>query len=117
MDKVRPSRPKLESFLKEVCAEDVEDTGKELFGPIIKKKISDTIKTFNEALKKIDPPQTPKHSCPQNHFLGRGSGARYSATSSSSFQHKPYTNQNQQKRVFRPNRKRPFQANKSQLSK
>ena len=61
VDKIRPSRPKLASFLKEVCAEDVGDTGKELFGPTIKKKISeraDTIKSFNEALKKIDPPQT-----------------------------------------------------------
>ena len=52
-------RPRLASFLKEVCSEELGDTGGELFGPSAKKKLAEqaeTIKAFNEVLTKIDPP-------------------------------------------------------------
>lgn len=100
VDRVKESRPQLASFLKEVCSEDMGDSGRELFGPAVKKKLgerADTIKAFNEALTKLDPPaKTEKDKATSSHFLGRGSDAKYGG--SPSYQHsKPYTNH----RVFR----------------
>ena len=62
IDRVKSSRPCLACFLKEVCSEELGDTG-ELFGPSAKKKLmerAETIKAFNEALTKLDPPPGPK---------------------------------------------------------
>jgi len=104
IDRVKSSRPCLACFLKEVCSEELGDTGGELFGPSAKKKLTEraeTIKAFNEALTKLDPPSGPraaKTSTTQSRFLGRSSNTRYGSASSSHFP-KPYTNH----RIFRQN--------------
>ena len=93
-DKVKESRPQLASFLKEVCSKDLGDSGGELFGPVVKKlgERADTIKAFNEALTKLDPPaKGERDRATSSHFLGRGSDAKYG--SAPSYQHpKPYAN-------------------------
>ena len=107
-DKIKPTRPQLAQFLSEVCSDSKgppENSGKELFGPPIKKKITEraeTIKSFNEALAKIDAPRQSKPG--QGCFLGKSSGGKYSTTLSS--QHPELY---QRKQVFKPfqSRKRP----------
>jgi hypothetical protein len=54
------------------------DNGKELFGPVVKKKLGQrayTIKAFNEALTKLDPPAKTRND--NSRFLGRSSDAKY----------------------------------------
>ena len=58
---IAKSRPKLSSFLKEICKEDLGDTGVELFGPEVQKKITQrasTIEAFNKAISKVDNPSS-----------------------------------------------------------
>ena len=76
IDKVKVYRPRLASFLKEVCSEELGDAGGELFGPSAKKKLAEraeTIKAFNEVLTKIDPPSkagSSRSSTTEGHFWG-----------------------------------------------
>ena len=91
IDKVKFTRPRLASFLKEVCLEELGDTGGELFGPSAKKKLTEraeTIKAFNEALTKIDPSPKAgmsKTSTTEGRLLERSSNTRYGSASSSHF--------------------------------
>lgn len=80
IDKVKPTCPQLAGFMKEICKDGLEETGKKLFGPELKKKMNeraDTIKTFNKALVTLDPPGTSKQK-PQHtknvRFLGERPG-------------------------------------------
>lgn len=99
-DKVKESRPQLATFHREACSEDLGVSGRELFGPTVKNKLgerADTIKAFNEALAKLDPPAKAKEDkTPNNHFLGRSSDAKYGGTPSYQ-RSKPYASH----RVFR----------------
>ena len=115
VDKVKESRPQLASFLKEVCSEDLGDNGRESFGPAVKKKLgerADTIKAFNEALTKLDPPaKAEKDKATSSRFLGRSSDAKYGGAPS--YQHsKLYANH----RVFQWDKRagNKFSHNKSQ---
>lgn len=94
VDRVKESRPQLASFLKEVCSEDMGDSGRELFGPAVKKlgERADNIKTFNKALTKLDPPAKPKKVRQLAAiFLGRGLDTKYGGAPSYQ-DSKPYTN-------------------------
>ena len=101
IEKIKPTRPQLASFLTEVCTDPATDNpGKELFGPPIKKKISEraeTIESFNKALSRIDPPKQARSSTDRScRFLGKSSGGLYSSNPSSQ---RP---QLYGKRVFKP---------------
>ena len=59
INSISKSRPKLSSFMKEICKDDLGDTGTELFGPEIRKKITERanmIDAFNKAISKVDNP-------------------------------------------------------------
>ena len=88
---VKPKRPKLASFLEEVCNEKIDEPSKELFGPVVKKKLADraaTIKSFNESLSDLDGKSSRR-------FLGRGSSVKYGGSSSSHRPQRPYTSKPQ----------------------
>ena len=56
------SRPKLGSFLKDMCNDNLSNTRGELFGPDIREKIMDrasTIEAFNKAITLVDKPPKP----------------------------------------------------------
>ena len=81
IDRVKYKRPRLATFLQDICKEDLGESAQELFGPTVKRRISEraqTIKAFNESLRSLDPSPTSS----QRRFLGRGSSARYGSTSS-----------------------------------
>ena len=93
IDRVKYKRPRLATFLQDICKEDLG----ELFGPTVKRRISEraqTIKAFNESLRSLDP--SPSSS--QKRCLGKGSSARYGGTSSLP-RPQPYTDR---RRVFQP---------------
>ena len=82
IDTTKKSRPKLASFLQDICKGDLGDTGEDLFGPEARKKIverANTIDAFNKAVGKVDP--TTKRSNNQQgnagRFLSKGSGVSY----------------------------------------
>ena len=84
---------------------------------MVKKKLGEravTIKAFNEALTKLDPPaKGERDRATSSRFLGRGSDAKYGGASS--YQHsKPYANH----RVFRWDSRagNKFSHNKSQIN-
>ena len=69
----RKSRPKLGTFMKEVCTEDLGDTGSDLFGPVVRKKLTEranTIEAFNKAIATVDQQGTSK-STGSNHLRMR----------------------------------------------
>ena len=81
IDKVKPTGPQLAGFMKEICKEGMEEAGKDLFGPELKKKMNeraDTIKAFNKALVTLDPPgtskQKPQHTKNVGFFWGKAWG-------------------------------------------
>jgi len=67
VDSISKSKPKLAKFLREICKEDLGDTGSELFGPQARKKITEranTIEAFNKALVTVEAP-TSSYSAAQ----------------------------------------------------
>lgn len=65
INKVKPRKPHLASFLQDVC--------KELFGPTVKKRISEraqTMMNFNESIRSMDPPAKPRYITSKCRFLG-----------------------------------------------
>ena len=79
-----------------MCKDDLGDPNGELFGPVVKKKISKratTIKNFNESVKSLDTPAKK----PQNRFLGKGSGAKYGDPSHNQ---RPYNNSASSQRSY-----------------
>ena len=86
---ISKSRPKLSSFMKEICKDDIGDTGTELFGPEIRKKITEranTIDAFNKAITKVDnPPKSSSQPSTSSSFLSKGPTARYGGESGRSY--------------------------------
>ena len=81
---MKSTRPKLSQFLQEVCKEDLGESGAELFGPDVRKKIlerANTIDAFNKALTKVES-SASRNQPSQSRFLERGSGTRYGSGSS-----------------------------------
>ena len=66
IDSISKTKPKLATFLREICKEDLGDAGSELFGPQArnkqKKKRANTIKDFNKALLTVEAPVC-SHRC------------------------------------------------------
>ena len=65
IDAKKKSRPKLASFLQDICKGDLGDTGEDLFGPEARKKIlerANTIHAFNKAVGKVDPATKRSHN-------------------------------------------------------
>lgn len=104
IQQIKPKRPRLASFLDDICKEDLGDRGPELFGPKVRTRVSErasTFKNFNESVAAID--QNPKPSTPAtqskgNRFLGKGSGARYGGNPGRYYR-QPYPNNS---RVYAP---------------
>ena len=100
IDKVKLRRPRLASFLQDICKEDPGEPTKELFGPTFKKRITEraqTIKDFNQSLRSLDSPFAGPSQTSRKRFLGKDSKARYGSFSSLP-KPTPYTN----RRVFQP---------------
>ena len=96
-ESMKSTRPKLSQFLQEVCKEDLGDSGAELFGPEVRKKIlerANTIDAFNKALTKVESPAS-KNQRPQSRFLERGSNTRYGSGSSRNPRYIPYNRSRQ----------------------
>ena len=65
IEATKKSRPKLASFLQDICKGDLGDTGEDLFGPEARKKIverANTIGAFNKAVGKVDPATKRSHN-------------------------------------------------------
>ena len=96
-DSMKSTRPKLSQFPQEVCKEDLGESGAELFGPDVRKKIlerANTIDAFNKALTKVESPAS-RNQPSQSRFLERGLGTRYGSGSSRNTRYVPY-NRNRQ---------------------
>ena len=93
IDRVKYKRPRLATFLQDICKEDLGEPTRELFGPTVKRHISERAQTI-KSLRSLDP--SPSSS--QKRFLGKGSNARYGSTSSLP-RPQPYTDR---RRVFQP---------------
>ena len=99
ISKIKQKRPRLGSFLQDVC-KDLGEPSRELFGPTAKKRISEraqTIKDFNESLRSLDSLDKSSRQSSRGRFLGKDSRTRYGGTPGLS--KKPYINQ---KKVFQP---------------
>ena len=103
---IAKSRPKLSSFLKEICKEDLGDTGLELFGPEVRKKITQrasTIEAFNKAISKVDNPSSVPSS--SSSFLSKRPAAKYGGEPGRSYT--PYNKFRQHRQGYRGS-KGPF---------
>ena len=103
---IAKSRPKLSSFLKEICKEDLGDTGVELFGPEVRKKITQrasTIEAFNKAISKVDNPSSVPSS--SSSFLSKRPAAKYGGEPGRSYT--PYNKFRQYRQGYRGS-KGPF---------
>lgn len=93
IDSISGQHPNLAKFLWEICKGDLGDTGTELFGPQVRKKITDradTIEAFNKAIAKVEAPyrvnagqkqDTTESSC----FLSKCPTAVYGGRSGRSY--------------------------------
>ena len=96
------SRPKLGSFMKDVCNDNLSNTRGELFGPDIRKKITDrasTIEAFNKAITTVDKPT--KSGTSNSRFLSKRPNASYGGRSGK-FQYTPYNKFRSQKGQWKP---------------
>lgn len=93
IDSISGTRPNLAKFLREICKDDLGDTGTELFGPQARKKITDradTIDAFNKAVSKVE--SVPKSTTGQvrdsgesSRFLSKRPSAMYGSRSGRSY--------------------------------
>ena len=100
------SRPKLSTFMKEVCKDDLGDTGPELLGPEVRKKITEwanTIDVFNKAISNVDK-ATSASTVPSTSrsFLSKRPTAKYGGESGGSYT--PYSKFRQFKPGYRGNK-------------
>lgn len=103
---ISKSRPKLSSFMKEICKDDLGDTGTQLFGPEVRKKITEranTIDAFNKAISKVDnPTKSSSQPSTSGSFLSKGPAARYGGVPGRSYT--PYKKYHQHNPGFKSNR-------------
>ena len=100
INSIARSRPKLSSFLKEICKEDLGDTGDELFGPEVRKKITErasTIEAFNKAISRVDNPNSVPSS--SRSFLSKRPAAKYGGEPGRNYT--PYNKFRQHKQGYR----------------
>ena len=96
------SRPKLGSFMKDVCSDNLSNTKGELFGPDLRKKITDrasTIEAFNKAITTVDKPS--KSGTSNSRFLSNRPTASYGGRSGK-FQYTLYNKFRSQKGSWKP---------------
>ena len=100
---IAKSQPKLTSFLKEICKEDLGDTGVELFGPEVQKKTTQrasTIEAFNKAISRVDNPSPVPSS--SSSFLSKHPAAKYGGELGRSYT--PYNKFRQHRQGYRGNK-------------
>ena len=92
--------------MKEICKEDLGDTGSELFGPEVRKKITEranTIDAFNKAIGKVDNPTRPStEPSTSSSFLSKRPTAKYGGKSGRD--QTPYSRYRPYKPGYRGNR-------------
>ena len=85
IDSINGAHQKLAIFPGEVTRDDIEGTDGDLFGPQVRKKLTDradTIEAFNKAIKKVENTPTPyKHPPGENRFLAKRPSATYGSNS------------------------------------
>ena len=103
---ISKSRPKLSSFMKEICKDDLGDTGTQLFGPEVRKKITERANTIDASPKLsarlIIPPNHPHSRLPVAIFLSKGPATRYRGVLGRSYT--PYKKYHQHNPGFKSNR-------------
>ena len=70
ISKIKQKRPRLGSFLQDVC-KDLGEPSREFFGPTAKKQISEraqTIKDFNESIRSLDSLDKSSRQSSRGHF-------------------------------------------------
>lgn len=111
---INKSRPKLGSFLKDICKDNLGNTGTELFGVEVRKRITEratTIENFNKAIATVDGQGSSKSS--GNRFLSKRPSAQYGSKSGGTKSYFPYNQRNKSKKPG--NSRRNFSQN--QLTK
>ena len=105
---ISKSRPKLGSFMKEICKEDLVTTGSELFDLEVRKKITEranTIEAFNKAIASVEGTSSQKTNT-SSRFLSKRPTAKYGGRSDRS-RYTPYNKFRQPRRYGKATKSNP----------
>jgi len=104
---ISKSCPKLGSFMKEICKEDLVTTGSDLFGPEVRKitERANTIEAFNKAIASVEGTSSQKTNT-SSRFLSKRPTVKYGGRSDRS-RYNPYNKFRQPRRYGEATKSNP----------